>query len=42
LEQCENGHPLTDLVPEHKVSRMFIELAENVLKKLKLQRLANS
>jgi hypothetical protein len=30
------------LVPEHKVSRMFIELAENVLKKLKLQRLANS
>lgn len=42
LEQCENGHPLTDLVPEHKVSRMFIELAENVLKKLKLQRLASS
>ena len=42
LEQCENGHPLTDLVPEHKVSRMFIELAENVLKKLKLQRLADS
>ena len=42
LEQCENGHPLTDLVPEHKVSRMFIELAETVLKKLKLQRLADS
>ena len=42
LEQCENGHPLTDLVPEHKVSRIFIELAENVLKKLKLQRLADS
>ena len=42
LEQCENGHPLTDLVPEHKVSRMFIELAEVVLKKLKLLRLANT
>ena len=42
IEQCENGHPLTDLVPEHKVSRMFIELAEVVLKKLKLLRLANT
>ena len=42
LEQCEKGHPLTDLVPDHKVSQMFIELAENLLKRLKLEQLANT
>ena len=42
LEQCEKGHPLTDLVPDHKVSQMFIELAKNLLKRLKLEQLANT
>ena len=42
LEQCEKGHPLTDLVPDHKVSKIFIEIAETILKRLKLEKLAQT
>ena len=42
LEQCDKGHPLTDLVPDHKVSKLFIEMAETIIKKLKLERLSET
>ena len=42
MEQCEKGHPLTDLFPEHKVSQMFIEMAEDILKKIKLNKLSET
>ena len=42
MEQCEKGHPLTDLFPEHKVSQMFIEMAEDILKKFKLNKLSET
>ena len=41
MEQCEKGHPLTDLFPEHKVSKVFIEMAEDILKKIKLNKLSD-
>ena len=42
MEQCEKGHPLTDLFPEHKVSQIFIEMAEDILKKIKLNKLSET
>ena len=42
MEQCDKGHPLTDLVPDHKVSKIFIETAENILKRLKLEKLSQT
>ena len=42
MEQCEKGHPLTDLFPEHKVSQIFIEMAEGILKKIKLEQLSQT
>ena len=42
MEQCDKGHPLTDLVPDHKVSKIFLETAENVLKRLKLEKLSQT
>ena len=42
MEQCDKGHPLTDLVPDHKVSKLFLETAENLLKRLKLEKLSQT
>jgi len=42
MEQCDKGHPLTDLVPDHKVSKTFLEVAENILKRLKLEKLSQT
>ena len=42
MEQCDKGHPLTDLVPDHKVSKLFLETAENILKRLKLEKLSQT
>ena len=42
MEQCDKGHPLTDLVPDHKVSKIFLETAENLLKRLKLEKLSQT
>ena len=42
MEQCDKGHPLTDLVPDHKVSKIFLETAENILKRLKLEKLSQT
>ena len=42
MEQCDKGHPLTDLVPDHKVSKLFLETAENILKRLKLEKLSRT
>ena len=42
MEQCEKGHPLTDLFPEHKVSQIFIDMAEDILKKIKLNKLSET
>ena len=42
MEQCDKGHPLTDLVPDHKVSKIFHETAENILKRLKLEKLSQT
>jgi ATP-binding protein involved in chromosome partitioning len=40
MEQCEKGHPLTDIFPEHKVSQIFIGMAEDILKRIKLNKLS--
>ena len=37
MDQCDKGHPLTELVPDHKVSQIFLDLAETLMKKLKLE-----
>jgi ATP-binding protein involved in chromosome partitioning len=42
MEQCDKGHPLTDLVPDHKVSKIFLETAESILKRLKLEKLSQT
>ena len=42
MEQSDKGHPLTDLVPDHKVSKIFNELAENLIKRLKLEKLSST
>ena len=42
MEQSDKGHPLTDLVPDHKVSKIFNELAESLIKRLKLEKLSNT
>lgn len=42
MEQCDKGHPLTDLVPDHKVSKIFHETAQNILKRLKLEKLSQT
>lgn len=42
MEQCEKGHPLTDIFPEHKVSQIFIGMAENILKRIKLNKLSET
>ena len=42
MEQSDKGHPLTDLVPDHKVSKIFNELAESLIKRLKLDKLSNT
>ena len=42
MEQCDKGHPLTDLVPDHKVSKIFYEVAESILKRLKLEELSQT
>ena len=42
MEQCDKGHPLTDLVPDHEVSKIFLETAENILKRLKLEKLSQT
>ena len=42
MEQCEKGNPLTNLFPEHKVSQLFIEMAEDILKKIKLNKLSET
>ena len=42
MEQCDKGHPLTDLVPDHKVSKIFHEVAESILKRLKLEKLSQT
>ena len=42
MEQCDKGHPLTDLVPDHKVSKIFYETAENIIKRLKLEKLSQT
>ena len=42
MEQCEKGHPLTDLFPDHKVSQIFIEMAEDILKRIKLEKLSQT
>lgn len=42
MEQSDKGHPLTDLVPDHKVSKIFNELAETLIKRLKLEKLSNT
>ncbi len=42
MEQSDKGHPLTDLVPDHKVSKIFNDLAETLIKKLKLEKLSST
>lgn len=42
MEQCEKGHPLTDIFPEHKVSQIFIGMAEDILKRIKLNKLSET
>ena len=42
MDQCDKGHPLTELVPDHKVSQIFLDLAETLMKKLKLEQLAKT
>ena len=42
MEQCDKGHPLADLVPDRKVSKIFSETAENILKRLKLEKLSQT
>ena len=42
MEQSDKGHPLTDLVPDHKVSKIFNDLAESLIKRLKLEKLSST